>query len=178
MWRICVNHIQLWVDVICKLLIETILAIMPTTIQPVINENIVQFSGLGRSQREMSRTIRVSRGAIYKALCYILESSSLIQGLRGHLLQTISLKENRVLLCILMRKSFLSVVRDQGEADQANCMSGQCPHGPGALSSSGISCRTSRPMPQADPCLSPLPPHVGTQAPQLEPSALVLLMSL
>ena len=38
--------------------------IMPTIIQSVIIENIVQFSGLGISQREVSRTIGVSQGTI------------------------------------------------------------------------------------------------------------------
>ena len=36
---------------------------MPTTIQPVIIENIIPLSDLGLSQREMSRTIGVSQGA-------------------------------------------------------------------------------------------------------------------
>ena len=37
---------------------------MPTTIQPVIIENRVQFCGLVISQREIMRTIGVSQGAI------------------------------------------------------------------------------------------------------------------
>ena len=47
------------------------------------------------------------------------------------------------------------------------------PHGPRMFSSSWISPKTSRPMPQTDSWPSPLPPHVGTQALQLELSALV-----
>ena len=49
---------------VCKLLSETIVAIMPTTIQAVIVENNVHVSGLGLSQGEMSRTTGVSQGAI------------------------------------------------------------------------------------------------------------------
>ena len=37
---------------------------MPTATQPVIIENNVQFSGLGLSQKELSRTTGVSQGAI------------------------------------------------------------------------------------------------------------------
>ena len=54
-WCICVNHP--WTVVVCKSLSENIIVITPTTIQPVIIENNVQFSGLGLSRREMSRTI-------------------------------------------------------------------------------------------------------------------------
>ena len=63
-WRICVDHIRLWTVVAGKLLSEAIVVIIPTTIQPVIIENIVRLSGRGVSHRELSRTIGVSQGAI------------------------------------------------------------------------------------------------------------------
>ena len=62
MWHICIDCIQLWAVVVSKLLCETIMVIFPTTIQRAITENIVQFSGLGLSQMDMSRTIGVSQG--------------------------------------------------------------------------------------------------------------------
>ena len=61
-WRICIDCIQLWAVVVSKLLCETIMVIFSTTIQRAIIENIVQFSGLGLSQMDMSRTIGVSQG--------------------------------------------------------------------------------------------------------------------
>ena len=56
-WRFCVDHIQLWAIAVCKLLSENIVLIMPTTTQPVIMENDIQFYGLGLCQREMPRTL-------------------------------------------------------------------------------------------------------------------------
>ena len=53
--------------VVCKSLYETIVVIMPTTIQPLTIENIVQFSGFGLSQKEMSRTNGVSQGPSKKS---------------------------------------------------------------------------------------------------------------
>ena len=69
-----------------QIVIKITVPIMPTIIQPIIIENIVQFSSLGLFQREMSRTIGVSLGAILKVLRCVRESSSLTQGLRGNLL--------------------------------------------------------------------------------------------
>ena len=94
-----------------------------------IIENI-QFSGLGLYQREMSRTTGVSQDAIYKVLRCVRESSSVTQGLRGHLFKTITSKEDHALLRISRRKSFLSGVQNPGGADQANWTPCRCPHGP------------------------------------------------
>ena len=63
-WRISVDHTQLWVVAIRILLSHTKVAIMLSNTQPVIIENIIRFSGLGLSQREMSRNTRVSQGII------------------------------------------------------------------------------------------------------------------
>ena len=52
-WCICVDHSQLWAITVCKLPSETKVAIMPNNIRPVIIENIILFSGLGLSQREI-----------------------------------------------------------------------------------------------------------------------------
>ena len=60
--------------------------------------------------------------------------------------------------------------QDQGGANQTNWL---CPHDPNMFSTSWISLKASSPMPQTDSWLSPPPPHVGTQAPELEPLALV-----
>ena len=67
----------------------------------------------------------------------------------------------------------LSAVQNQGGADQANWMPCRCPRGPRAFSSSWISAKASWLIPQTDSWPSPLPPHIGTQAPQVEPSALI-----
>ena len=44
---ICVAHIQLWAVAVCKLPSEPKVAIMPTTILPIMIENIVCFQVLG-----------------------------------------------------------------------------------------------------------------------------------
>ena len=59
-WRICVADIQLCIVVFCKLTSQAKVAVMPTNIQPLIIENIVQFPGLGLSQSVTG----VSKGAI------------------------------------------------------------------------------------------------------------------
>ena len=51
-WRICIDHIQLWVIVYANYQSQTKVAIIPTNVQPMIIENDVRFSGLGLSQRE------------------------------------------------------------------------------------------------------------------------------
>ena len=48
-------HIQLWTIAVCKLPSEIKVIIMLTNIRPINIENIVRLSGLGLSQREMSR---------------------------------------------------------------------------------------------------------------------------
>ena len=70
-------------------------------------------------------------------------------------------------------KVFSRSVQDQGGVDQANWTPYICLHGPRTFSSNWISLKTSQPMPQTDSWSSP-PSHVGTQAPELEPSARVL----
>ena len=60
-----------------KSLSENIVLIIPTTIQPVIIENDVQFCGLGLSQREMSRTIGVLQGAISKSCAVFVRAAVL-----------------------------------------------------------------------------------------------------
>ena len=66
------------------------------------------------------------------------------------------------------------IVENQGRADQMNWVSCFCPHGPKTFGSSWVSPKTSSQMHQTD-IWSPQPPtlRMGTQAPELEPSALV-----
>ena len=60
-----VDHIQLGAFVVCKILSESTTLIMPTTIQPVIIENSVQFSGLGLSQDQKNLlTEKLTNGAL------------------------------------------------------------------------------------------------------------------
>ena len=166
-WRICVDHIQLWAVVVCKLPSQTKAAI----IRPVIIENIFRFSCIGLSQMQMSRITGVSQGAILKVPRRVHASSSFTQGLRGHLLKTITPKEDlhSPYHHENLWKNFLSASR----ADQANWTPSLCPHGSRLFSSSWILLKTSRLMLQTDSWSSLVPPHVGKQAPWLEPSALV-----
>ena len=149
-WHICVDHIQLWAIVVCKLLSETIVVIMPTIIQPVIIENIIQFSGLGLPHRENVENYWSVTGCNLKVLRYVCESSSRTQGLCWHLLKTITSKEDRALLRILRWKNFLSALQNQGGADQVDWMPCRFPYGPRAFSGSCISPKTSRRMTQTD----------------------------
>ena len=50
-WHICVDHIQLWAVVACKLPSQTKEVIVPINNRPVIIKNIVQLSGFGRVLR-------------------------------------------------------------------------------------------------------------------------------
>ena len=143
---------------------------MPTIIQPVIIETNVQFSGVGLSQREMSRTTGVSEGAISKALCCVQESIGLSQGVTWAPIEENPTKEGHVLLRISRWNNFLSVVQNQGGADQTNCMPSHCPQGPRTFSSGWISPKTSRLMPQTDPSSSL--PYVDRHAPKQVPSTL------
>ena len=56
--RIFVNSIQRWLSAVavCNLPSQTKVAIMLTNIRPVITENVIQFSGPGCSQMEISRS--------------------------------------------------------------------------------------------------------------------------
>ena len=63
-WRICVDHIQLWAIAVCKLPLQTKVAIMPTDFRLVIIETIGRFSGHGLSHRGMGRITRVLHGSI------------------------------------------------------------------------------------------------------------------
>ena len=133
-------------------------------------KNILNFELL---KREMSRTTGVSQDAIKNVLRCDRGSSGLTQGLRRHLLNTITSKEDHALLRISRRKSFLSAVQDQGTAHQANWTPYRCPHGSRTSSSGWISLKTSRLMSQTDSSSSLPPTHVGRYTPKLEPSVLV-----
>ena len=76
----------------------------------VVIENIVPSPGLVPSQREMSRIVRVSQGAILR---HVNESSSLILGLHGHLLKIMILED-----------------QNQVGVDQAKWTHCLCPHSP------------------------------------------------
>ena len=111
------------------------------------------------SQREMSRTTGVPqvpskrsyavfvRATVlhtchvgnYNVLGCVRKGSSLAQGLRGHLLKTITSKEDHVFQRISRQRSFLSAVQNQGGPDKAKCMPCCCPHGPRTFSSDWIS---------------------------------------
>ena len=101
--RICVDHIQLWGDVVCKVPSQTQLVIVPTNIRSVIFENIFQFSSRGLSQREKSRIIGVhlSQGTFLKDRRRDRETNSLTWRLRGHRLKTFTSKEDRTLLHVI-----------------------------------------------------------------------------
>ena len=60
-WRIYVNHTQLWGVAVCKWPSKIEVAILPISTQPVIIGNNVQLSGLGLSQREISRVTGMSQ---------------------------------------------------------------------------------------------------------------------
>ena len=140
---------------------------MLTNIRQVIIEVIVRFSGHGLSQSEISIITGVSQGAIWKVLCNGRETNSLTQGLRGHWLKTSTSSEDRAFLRFMKGNMFLSASKIRVE------WSGELDASPKTFSISWISLKTSRLMPQTDSWLLPPPPHVGTQAPELEPSSLV-----
>ena len=110
-WWVCVDHIQLWDAAVCKLPYQTDVPIMPNNIRSVIIENIVRFSGLWLSQKEMWRITGVSQGAIWKKSptscsweqqCYTGATSASIE--YDHIKRT-------VLFVSRSKKSFLSVSR-------------------------------------------------------------------
>ena len=76
MWGIYVDHNQLWAFALYELLSQSKVAIVPTNIRPGIIENIVQFSGLGLFQGEMSWTTGVAQGAIKSAMLCSWEQQS------------------------------------------------------------------------------------------------------
>ena len=82
-WHICVDHIQLWAVAVCQVPFQTKVAIMPTNIRPVIIENIVRFSSLGLSQREMSRISGVSQGVNSKSYAMFVRAVVLLRGYVG-----------------------------------------------------------------------------------------------
>ena len=167
MWCICVDHIQLWAVAVCKS--ENIVLIMRTAIQSVIIDNNFQFSGLGLSQREMSRTT-VSQVAIYKIIRCVHESSSLTQGYVGTYWRQSHKKS--CLSTHLEAEEFSRRCPESGWSYQANWTPCRFPHGPRTFSSVWISLKTSRTMPQTDSSSSLPPTHVGKHAPKLKPSAL------
>ena len=61
-WRVCVDHTQLWAVTVCKLSLQTKVAKMPTNTWPMIIKNIADPQVFGLSQREVSG-ITVSQGA-------------------------------------------------------------------------------------------------------------------
>ena len=62
--RICSNSIQRWTVAEYKLPSQTLVVIIPTNIQPVIIEVIVQFSGHGLPRREIPKIAGVSPGVV------------------------------------------------------------------------------------------------------------------
>ena len=75
----------------------------------------------------------------YNVLGCVRKGSSHSQGLRGHILKTITSKEDHVVLCISRQRSFLSDVQNQGGPDKAKLTPRCCPHGPRTFSSDWIS---------------------------------------
>ena len=110
-WPICADHIQLWAVTVFKLLSQTKVVMMPTNIRPVIIENIVQFTSLWLSKREIMKITGVSQCAACRVIRCVRENSNLTQGLREHLLKTVTSKEDRALLHIMGWKSFLLASR-------------------------------------------------------------------
>ena len=98
-----------------------------------------------------------------KLLRHVRESSSLTHGWTMWVsIEDNHIKRRRFLFMYYGAEEFFLTAQDKGGADQTNCL---CPYGPTMFSNS----RTSSPMSQTDPWLSPPPP----QAPQLEPTAVV-----
>ena len=137
---------------------------MTTNNWPVIIKDNVLFPDRWLSQREMSRIFWMLQGATSKVIYCFRETNSLIQELRRPLLMTITPKDDRSLFCIMQRQISLRVW-DQGGANQANLMLSLCLPGPVLLTSSLISFKRSRQIPQTNPRSSSTPPHVGTQEP-------------
>ena len=120
------------------------------------------------SDRDIQNHWSVTRYHL-EVLCCIREGSSLIQGLHGHLLKTITSKEDRSLPCIMRQKSFFSAFRIRVELIRWTAcrvfvrMVQRC--------LAAVGYRPGHPV----QCHTPLPPlpHDGTQAPELEQSAMV-----
>ena len=74
--RICTDPMKLCAVFVYKLPFQIKLAVMPTSIRPVIRELIVWLSGRGRAQREIPKITGVSQGATWKVLCRVREISS------------------------------------------------------------------------------------------------------
>ena len=75
-WCIYVDHIQLWAVAVYKLLFETMVVIMPTTIQPVIIENNVQSSGLGFPRERCRELLECQECHIKSATLCLREQQS------------------------------------------------------------------------------------------------------
>ena len=68
MFCICVDRIQHWAVTVCKVHPLNKVEVMPTNIQPLVNEIVVQFSCRGHSLMEESRITEVSQGDISEVL--------------------------------------------------------------------------------------------------------------
>ena len=142
-WRICVDHIQLWAIGVWKLPSKSKVAMFSISIRSVIIENIVQSSCFVHSQREMSRTAGgMSQGAILKSYTVFVRAAFSPRGYMGiywrwshqtrpcpfpyHEAEEISLS-----------------IQDQGGDDQMNWTPHLCPHGSKMFGSSWILFKTS-----------------------------------
>ena len=102
------DHIELLTDVVCKLLSQIKVAVMPTNIRTMILGIIVQLSSRGPSQREMSRITGESCAITY---CYTVFMKTEQQGLCGHRYKTTTSWKDHIIHCVIRETRFLSVSR-------------------------------------------------------------------
>ena len=133
MWCIYVDHIQLWVVAVCNSLSQIKVAIMWTSIRPVI---IKKYCSVVRSRAfsfsgDVENYGSVARCHLIKVLRSVRESNSLTQWLRRRLLKKITSKEDHAHFRIMRRNIFFRRpfgAQYQGGADQANWTPRPYPH--------------------------------------------------
>ena len=83
--------------------------------RPVSIEIIVRLSGRGLSQREMSRIIGVSHGAISKVLRLVRDTSSFTEGIGGASIVDDHIRGDCALFHVMRSNKFLSAPRSRVE---------------------------------------------------------------
>ena len=169
-WHIFANHIQVLAIAICKLSSQTIVAIMLTNIRPVIIENIAQFSYHGLFGKRCQEWLEWHKVPSKSPMpCPQAQQSYpwVGAGAARASIEDDHIKWRPWPSPYQEAKEFSLSDQDLGGADQAKWAPCLCLQGPRTFtwfSSSSISLKTSRPMPQTDFWSSLLLAHVGRQA--------------
>ena len=159
-YRICVDHIQLWIVAVCKLHFQNKMVIIPANTQPVIIENTALFLGFHRGR--CPESLEYHKVSYQKSLAVLWYQQS-CTGVTWVPIEDDQIK-GRPCPCPYHEGWQVSLsVRDQGRADQANWTLCR-PHISKTFGTSRLSFKSWRHIPQTTSQSSSTSHHVCPSA--------------